>query len=733
MFRRCFLFVTLFVVSPFLQDAACFFLRKLNGYNRLKPHCVNDTGVIHSEDNWGNSSFLELAQDSCLDPSAQFRFRDNGAMLNIERQGCLAGGTLSGSCYDLDLLYLDTAACAEKRGIHRAINQTPKGTLSILYKRGENSTFEALCATYKKNYQLKKDYGIHHYLGLISECDHRRQRFVFGTVTCYGDMVKNANCPKNQYMVVKIASFRGLLATKPCGFSLTDYSCELDVTCLVKKQCDGLHECRIRVNDTLFSADRCPGLKTYLYFEYQCVDTVKTYRAPCVHDLSLSYSSLRTEGVTQITTDSGVMNICRQSLRNDQARNIVCRQLGYSNARSILNVSIPMNPKDVVFSGSITCTGDEKYLSQCSIIDGTQSCSELSYIECYYRFYGTLHKVILVEKQKFPDSSFSATASMKGHTASDARISSGGSWCAPVSGGRHYLQVDLRTLYRIYYFVTYGDRTSPKWIITYKLNYTTDLVKWKMISRIFQGNKNAYGHSAWQHLVRLHVVTRALRFIPIMYAGQPCVRIDFIGYAVLPGTPRNLTLTDITSRSADVSWLESEHPAHTLRIRYLIKVITDNSVILNVTTDRNVYRYKIDHLTPYTVYEISISARNYYGFGVAASTSFLTSEEDANEDEINDVSKTYLIGMIIAITLLIASFVIIFCLVRQIRRLKSLNPNMQIVNMNIRRKNSSNIYDIPEEGNVCEEKNKENGEGNYTELQRRDHEGHFYMKYNATG
>ena len=101
-----------------------------------------------------------------------------------------------------------------------------------------------------------------------------------GSVTCHGDKVKNANCPKDQYMVVKFAVYRGLLAPKKCGSS-DDYSCEVDVTCLVKKQCDGLHECSIMVDDKLFSSNKCPGLSNYLYFEYQCIDSVKPFKGPC--------------------------------------------------------------------------------------------------------------------------------------------------------------------------------------------------------------------------------------------------------------------------------------------------------------------------------------------------------------------------------------------------------------------------------------------------------------------
>ena len=100
-------------------------------------------------------------------------------------------------------------------------------------------------------------------------------------MTCHGKKVENANCPKDQYMVVKTASYRGLSTTKTCGLS-DDHSCNVDVTCLVKKQCDGQHECNITVDNNLFSDDLCPpGLTKYLYFEYQCVATSETLQGVC--------------------------------------------------------------------------------------------------------------------------------------------------------------------------------------------------------------------------------------------------------------------------------------------------------------------------------------------------------------------------------------------------------------------------------------------------------------------
>ena len=101
----------------------------------------------------------------------------------------------------------------------------------------------------------------------------------------------------------------------------------------------------------------------------------------------------------------------------------------------------------------------------------------------FHRLSGD-QRPLLEDKRKFSDLSFSASISLEGHSASDARISSGSSWCAPVSDDKHYLQVDLGSLYRVYHLLTYGDSTSPKWVTTYNVNYTTDYVTWRTIARV---------------------------------------------------------------------------------------------------------------------------------------------------------------------------------------------------------------------------------------------------------
>jgi hypothetical protein len=162
-----------------------------SSYGSTSRRCLSDTGQIQSNGSWGNLSFLEFSDNSCLDPAAQFRFRDNGAMLNLKRQGCLAAFNKNGSGYDLDVFYLyvdsvslDTAACAQKpnESIYRAITQTPEGGLSVYYKGKDKSSFQTWCAWYTYNSPLYRNDGIINYMGLSTRCHfiHSTQKFIFG-------------------------------------------------------------------------------------------------------------------------------------------------------------------------------------------------------------------------------------------------------------------------------------------------------------------------------------------------------------------------------------------------------------------------------------------------------------------------------------------------------------------------------------------------------------------------
>jgi hypothetical protein len=169
------------------SGTACFFVKEIWDYGYPSGLCIKDTGQIQSSGSWGNLSILEFS-GNCLDPAAQFWFRDNGAMLNLKKQGCLAAFNKNGSGYDHDMFYLyvdsvslDTAACAQKpnESIYRAITQSPEGKLSVYYKGKDKSSFETWFAHSSPSDELDKNYGLKRYIVLRTYCGFGH-RYIFG-------------------------------------------------------------------------------------------------------------------------------------------------------------------------------------------------------------------------------------------------------------------------------------------------------------------------------------------------------------------------------------------------------------------------------------------------------------------------------------------------------------------------------------------------------------------------
>ena len=144
-----------------------------------RGYCINVTRQIQSSGDRGKLFFLEFSHGSCLDPSAQFRFRENGAMLNLQRQGCLAAFH-NASGYNLDMFYLHVDSvkdsCAQKpsESIYRAITQTSKGALSVYYKGKDKDSFETWCIYYQYYYPER-----FYYIGLNTGCNYR---LIFGKI-----------------------------------------------------------------------------------------------------------------------------------------------------------------------------------------------------------------------------------------------------------------------------------------------------------------------------------------------------------------------------------------------------------------------------------------------------------------------------------------------------------------------------------------------------------------------
>ena len=151
--------------------------------------CIKDTAneIVKGSD-WGSLSDVELVTN-CLDPASQFRFRENGAMLNLERQGCLTAYFKSriGGHFDMFFIYVDAGhldryACAQKPSldIYRVLTQTSGGALSQCYKGGNPRTYAARCAEPKSDRKLAK-HGLDPYIAATTSCNYSPNRiFNFG-------------------------------------------------------------------------------------------------------------------------------------------------------------------------------------------------------------------------------------------------------------------------------------------------------------------------------------------------------------------------------------------------------------------------------------------------------------------------------------------------------------------------------------------------------------------------
>ena len=122
-------------------------------------------------------SYLELS-NNCLDPAAQFRFVNTGAMLNLKRPGCIHPLYTKINTKRLYLLPLWVASVSEKgnscnQGL--AVTQTSWGGLSVQYRS------QTWCAVPKTDQSLANNQGIDPYFGLTQDCsDAKNKRFNFG-------------------------------------------------------------------------------------------------------------------------------------------------------------------------------------------------------------------------------------------------------------------------------------------------------------------------------------------------------------------------------------------------------------------------------------------------------------------------------------------------------------------------------------------------------------------------
>ena len=80
------------------------------------------------------------------------------------------------------------------------------------------------------------------------------------------------------------------------------------------------------------------------------------------------------------------------------------------------------------------------------------------------------------------------------------------------------------------------------------------------------------------------------------------------------------------SQSAEISWLDPQNLGRYGLKRFRIKLRKGKSLILEGYIGK-VNEYKLDDLTPFSTYKISVVAGNYRGYSGETVTSFVTLEE----------------------------------------------------------------------------------------------------------
>jgi hypothetical protein len=158
-----------FLFSP---GAACFFVKHVQ-----TGMCIHETEVVQHTYPWGTLYFVEFS-NNCLDPAAQSRFLDNGAMFNLKRKSCFEGTNKGDTGYLLPMLYMLVAKVSSQncRDKDHAITQTSWGGLYV-YHLPYKKTW---CAVLGKDDRLA-NLGIDPYVALTSDCnDAEDKRFNFG-------------------------------------------------------------------------------------------------------------------------------------------------------------------------------------------------------------------------------------------------------------------------------------------------------------------------------------------------------------------------------------------------------------------------------------------------------------------------------------------------------------------------------------------------------------------------
>ncbi|XP_028402428.1 receptor-type tyrosine-protein phosphatase S-like [Dendronephthya gigantea] len=573
-----------------IKDCESFFMRQ----NSTPKKCITrEESLIYKNPSHARPSWV-IMTDNCLDDKAQFRYKDTEILWHIESGGALHS-TNSRSYQNRLAIYvaISTTAKNSQKLSSQNLKQTDAGSL-YFYNDGTHG----ICVELSGGYLYRRTY-----------CDRSNQTFTFGSVTQFGDKMKDVHCSPKQRMVIHKAHYGDF--NKSGTFdanAIVNAQCSGQASCEVKSLCGGKRSCELTVDNNLLSSQHCSDTTKELFIEYTCVDN---YINPITTASNIRLSKSPNEGFIEVKNDTTWRKVIEENWDKDRQK-MLCEHLGFreTSANPIRNMEIAANEE--IASGDLVCYNTGLSGTSCCVYlvpSTTNSSVNIPYVECKI----CDKPALLQDETTFADSEFSGSGS-SGY--SNARFTKDG-WCTQTPQ-THYLLIDLLKDYHITQVVTMGNKDQTKWSDQYTMTYSHD--NSFSNSRQIIGNQNGYEAS----ITALNIYN--VRHIKMQSTGTNdfCLRIELCGKVQTPAPVQDIKVTP-SNTSADVSWKVPEPKDSSYITNYNIFI----NGKLQQTISRETYdnKFAIRGLKLYTDYRVEIETEDGSGEkGDKVSEDFKTKE-----------------------------------------------------------------------------------------------------------
>ncbi|XP_028402584.1 receptor-type tyrosine-protein phosphatase F-like isoform X2 [Dendronephthya gigantea] len=553
-----------------VEDCQSFFMRQSSS---PKECITREESLIYNEPRHALPSWV-IMTDNCLDDKAQFRYKNTEILWHIESGGALFSTTAKSYRNRLAIyVAISTTAKDNQKLSSQKLKQTSAGSL-YFYNDGNHG----ICAELSGDYLYRRTY-----------CDGLRQTFTFGSVTKYGNKMKDVNCSPKQRMVIHKAYYGNFNNSGAFNSrAQSDAQCTAVTSCRLKSLCGGKKSCELTVDNNLLP-NLCPNTREELYTEYTCVDN---YTSPVTTTVSGLQIRLSSGYIGYLYIYEKTWVIVSEENLDENSERWICQHLGFQDRlNNRVSFGNARNGRSIV-AGDLVCYNTQSGETSCCVYlqrKTAKSAEKLPYVECKI-----CDNQLLNDEGNFPNSIFDGNG---GNDFLKARFTKTG-WCSSTPGS--YLTIDLQKEYHITRVVVMGDKDQTKWSGSYSLKYSHDE---SFVDEIqIKGNQNGYQASTTD------VDIYNVRYIKIQSTGNTdfCLRIELCGVVQRPGSVYDVRINP-SKNSALVTWkLPTSSSSSYIKN---LKIYLDRRHLESVQRGNE---YNISNLRPYASYEVGIEAVDDY-------------------------------------------------------------------------------------------------------------------------